>query len=271
MYPYPINHFPVQPLRLPPPYYNTQRSAQYLASYTTPTTTRQLQNSQMATNAASNASTQLNLQMAANPISGVPTPTRQLNFPIATNTTSNSTITTQQNLQMAANNTTSSINPTSPPTHMQQQQNFSLADNIPSKSQPQENHQNATNALATASTSNTPTGTQNVPTPTPQRRHNQPLNRTALHLLNKWYDENIHDPYPKKAVQEYIALHGGITIQQVKAWFANKRNRSHNTRPQRQQRAVRYKLRWIRDQLLVNGRAPANFMQHFNAILASHE
>ncbi|KAL8590346.1 hypothetical protein ACOMHN_006462 [Nucella lapillus] len=46
-----------------------------------------------------------------------------------------------------------------------------------------------------------------------------------------------------------MAVEGGISTMQVKSWFANKRNRSNNTRPKVQKRAMEEKLMQIYNQL----------------------
>lgn len=51
----------------------------------------------------------------------------------------------------------------------------------------------------------------------------------ALNLMQTWYDQNSHYPYPTAEEKQRFAIEGGITAKQVKSWFCNKRNRMHNT------------------------------------------
>lgn len=76
-------------------------------------------------------------------------------------------------------------------------------------------------------------------------RHNEPLNQKAVSIMFEWYCQNEENPYPSKEEKERMAQEGGITTMQVKSWFANKRNRSHNTRPKVQKRAMEEKLMQI--------------------------
>ncbi|KAK3104379.1 hypothetical protein FSP39_000634 [Pinctada imbricata] len=64
-----------------------------------------------------------------------------------------------------------------------------------------------------------------------RQRHNQPLNLKAVSIMTGWYESHLENPYPTKAEKEEMARQGGITLTQVKSWFANKRNRSNNTKP----------------------------------------
>ncbi|XP_076464429.1 uncharacterized protein LOC143296415 [Babylonia areolata] len=80
-------------------------------------------------------------------------------------------------------------------------------------------------------------------------RHNEPLNQKAVDMMYEWYRQHEDNPYPTKEEKEMMALEGGITTMQVKSWFANKRNRSNNTRPKVQKRAMEEKLMQIYNQL----------------------
>ena len=80
-------------------------------------------------------------------------------------------------------------------------------------------------------------------------RHNEPLKQKAVDIMFEWYQQHEENPYPSKEEKERMALNGGITTMQVKSWFANKRNRSNNTRPKVQKRAMEEKLMHIYNQL----------------------
>ncbi|CAL1526769.1 unnamed protein product [Lymnaea stagnalis] len=54
-----------------------------------------------------------------------------------------------------------------------------------------------------------------------------------------------------------MALEGGITENQVKSWFANKRNRSNNTKPKLQKRVMEQKLRELFQDLKHSHRNPS--------------
>ena len=47
--------------------------------------------------------------------------------------------------------------------------------------------------------------------------------------MEEWYRQNFDHPYPSDAEVEQLACTGGITVNQVKKWMANKRTRTHNT------------------------------------------
>ena len=48
--------------------------------------------------------------------------------------------------------------------------------------------------------------------------------------MKTWYDAHIENPYPNDADRKEMAILGNIKENQVKAWFANRRNRTSNTR-----------------------------------------
>ncbi|KAK3102575.1 hypothetical protein FSP39_012311 [Pinctada imbricata] len=56
------------------------------------------------------------------------------------------------------------------------------------------------------------------------------LSKKAIRIMEDWYDRNLSHPYPTPEAISDIADKGEITTEQVKKWFANKRNRSNNTR-----------------------------------------
>lgn len=57
------------------------------------------------------------------------------------------------------------------------------------------------------------------------------LSRKAVKMMEEWYSRNFEHPYPGPTAVEALAKAGEITPEQVKKWFANKRNRCKNTRP----------------------------------------
>lgn len=62
---------------------------------------------------------------------------------------------------------------------------------------------------------------------TKQRPH---LSKKAIRQMEDWYEQNLEHPYPSNKVIDQIAQSSNIQTEQVKKWFANKRNRNHNTR-----------------------------------------
>lgn len=56
------------------------------------------------------------------------------------------------------------------------------------------------------------------------------LSKKAVQLMESWYDNHLEHPYPNPDAIDRLSAAGGVTAEQVKKWFANKRNRSNNTR-----------------------------------------
>ena len=56
------------------------------------------------------------------------------------------------------------------------------------------------------------------------------LPKAAVKILEEWYQENLSNPYPSREVTLSMASEGGITVEQIRKWFANKRNRSRNSK-----------------------------------------
>ena len=56
------------------------------------------------------------------------------------------------------------------------------------------------------------------------------LNKEAVKIMEDWYEQNLDHPYPSSATYDMLAIRGNVGVEQVKKWFANKRNRTHNTR-----------------------------------------
>ena len=78
--------------------------------------------------------------------------------------------------------------------------------------------------------------------PKKKSRHNEPLNNKAVMVMMRWYEEHWENPYPTKNQKDQLAKDGGISVTQVKSWFANKRNRTNNTRPKVQKKQMEDKL-----------------------------
>ena len=47
-------------------------------------------------------------------------------------------------------------------------------------------------------------------------RHNEPLKQHAVDVMTRWYEENIHNPYPTKAQKTAMAQEGQISENQVR-------------------------------------------------------
>ncbi|XP_064647572.1 uncharacterized protein LOC135500211 [Lineus longissimus] len=67
---------------------------------------------------------------------------------------------------------------------------------------------------------------------------NKPLDSFAVNVMNTWYLQHVDHPYPSDEDKEQLALDGNISVIQVKSWFSNKRNRSHNTKPRNEKRKL---------------------------------
>jgi hypothetical protein len=52
------------------------------------------------------------------------------------------------------------------------------------------------------------------------------LPEEAIRIMNEWYDANENNPYPTVSERKLMAAEGNINENQVRAWFANKRNRN---------------------------------------------
>lgn len=64
-----------------------------------------------------------------------------------------------------------------------------------------------------------------------KRVPNIPLPLHSRHSLNVWYDEHVEHPYPTEAEKAELSSKTGLTLSQVKCWFANKRSRSNRQKP----------------------------------------
>ena len=58
------------------------------------------------------------------------------------------------------------------------------------------------------------------------------LNEEPRRILNEWFEAHVDNPYPTEEEKQQLAFQCGISVSQVKSWFANKRNRTNNTRKQ---------------------------------------
>lgn len=56
------------------------------------------------------------------------------------------------------------------------------------------------------------------------------LPELATNIMKEWFDAHRDRPYPKDEERREMAIAGNISESQVKAWFANKRNRTNNSR-----------------------------------------
>lgn len=57
------------------------------------------------------------------------------------------------------------------------------------------------------------------------------ISKKAIATMDTWYQDNLHHPYPTFTVIANLATQTGLKEEQVKKWFANKRNRRRNVRP----------------------------------------
>lgn len=74
------------------------------------------------------------------------------------------------------------------------------------------------------------------------------LSRRAVAMMEEWYQRNFEHPYPSPTTVEALAKAGEITPEQVKKWFANKRNRGKNNMPSTEvanmKRKRQFSARW---------------------------
>lgn len=54
----------------------------------------------------------------------------------------------------------------------------------------------------------------------------------AIRVMESWYMRNEDHPYPNNQTVEVLSSAGQIAPGQVRKWFANRRLRSKNTKPQ---------------------------------------
>ena len=101
---------------------------------------------------------------------------------------------------------------------------------------------------------------------TSSKSKSRQLNSYAVEVMTEWYDQHIDNPYPTDEEKLVLADMGGLSLSQVKAWFANKRNRTNNTKPKKQKMQVEKKLLNICTELS-NGR-PANTPRFYGQIIA---
>lgn len=89
------------------------------------------------------------------------------------------------------------------------------------------------------------------------RAKSRQLNARAVNLMTEWYEKHIDHPYPTDEDKQILAQEGNLGLSQVKAWFANKRNRSSNTKPKKQKQLTERKLQDICSELTGNpGKSP---------------
>ena len=55
-------------------------------------------------------------------------------------------------------------------------------------------------------------------------------NPVAHRVMTNWYERNSEHPYPSYETAEVMAKAGGITVEQVKKWFANRRLKLGHTK-----------------------------------------
>ncbi|KAL3887658.1 hypothetical protein ACJMK2_000053 [Sinanodonta woodiana] len=58
------------------------------------------------------------------------------------------------------------------------------------------------------------------------------LTEESRRILNNWFDGHLENPYPLEEEKKQLAEQCGITLAQVKSWFANKRSRTNTARKQ---------------------------------------
>ncbi|KAH9286459.1 hypothetical protein ECG_01910 [Echinococcus granulosus] len=92
---------------------------------------------------------------------------------------------------------------------------------------------------------------------------NSQLNPNAVAIMDEWYRAHLDRPYPNKEEKLRMAIAGDITETQVGSWFANRRNRSNNTRPKQNMKRLKAAI-WAlccEYQKICNGLVNATEMQ----------
>jgi hypothetical protein len=56
------------------------------------------------------------------------------------------------------------------------------------------------------------------------------VSQVAIEIMRNWYDRNSEHPYPGYETAEVMAKAGNISVDQVKKWFSNRRQRFGNTK-----------------------------------------
>jgi hypothetical protein len=76
----------------------------------------------------------------------------------------------------------------------------------------------------------------------------------AIRIMTAWYERNSEHPYPSYEACEVMAKAGKITVEQVKKWFSNRRQRLGNTKLLCQIAARRKRTRTMsQDDILLEG------------------
>lgn len=79
-------------------------------------------------------------------------------------------------------------------------------------------------------------------------------NSVAIRIMTNWYERNSEHPYPSYETAEVMAKAGGITVEQVKKWFANRRLRLGHTKHITQIAKRRKRSRTVsKDDILLTG------------------
>lgn len=58
------------------------------------------------------------------------------------------------------------------------------------------------------------------------------LGNKPREILNTWFQEHTDNPYPSETEKMVLANATGLTVSQIKSWFANRRSRANNRRRQ---------------------------------------
>ena len=64
----------------------------------------------------------------------------------------------------------------------------------------------------------------------PVQKQRANFSRKSIQIMEDWYAQHTDYPYLDPITAELLAIQCNITVEQVKKWFGNKRNRCQNTR-----------------------------------------
>lgn len=102
----------------------------------------------------------------------------------------------------------------------------------------------------------------------PKKSKSRLLSTKAVALMQDWYDNHLENPYPNEDEKKELADLGNISMGQVKAWFANKRNRSLNTKPKRvQTKKIQDRLKALCAVSRENGYKNSHFQPNVTTII----
>lgn len=65
---------------------------------------------------------------------------------------------------------------------------------------------------------------------TAEIRKTRLLPKRSVKILDTWFEDNLSNPYPSRDQTLHLAMDCELSVEQIRKWFANKRNRSRNNK-----------------------------------------